>query len=299
MTKDIEFMQLMGLSKKIIVLQELSDFIVPLNKEEKEQLEQNILQEGCRDPLIVWDNNGEMTLVDGHNRYAICQKHGIAYKIEVKDFKDLEEVKEWMINNQLGRRNLTQDQVSYYRGLKYESLKKKKGGFLYVESKGQTDVPTSEKLANEFKVSESTIKRDAKFALGLEIIGKSNPKLKNKILSGEIKVKKSDIQTLSLLNEKGNVKIINEADIFNKAKQIRNETISQIEKELKEVNEKKVEEAQEVLKQSDPLFLEKDERIQRIKANIISAINLAINKRDHDAIIKIKNLIDRLENELF
>jgi hypothetical protein len=287
------------ISKEIIISKELSDFIVPLGKEEKEQLKENILAEGCRDPLIVWENRDVYTLVDGHNRYGICIAHGIEYKIEIKDFNDLEDVKAWMINNQLGRRNLTQDQISYYRGLKYENIKKRKGGYTYVESKGQNEPSTSDKLASEFKVSESTIKRDAKFATGLEVIGKSNPKLKNKILSGEVKVKKSDIQTLSQLADKENIKIVNKADICNKAKQIRNETISQIEKELKEVNERKVEEAQQVLKQSDSLFLEKDERIHRIKANIISAINLAINKRDHDAIVKIKRLIDRLENELF
>ena len=221
----------------------------------------------------------------GHNRYSICKRYGIDFKINTKDFNDLDDVKEWMINNQFGRRNLTQDQIGYYRGLKYRNLKKKKGGYSYVKSKGQNEPSTSDKLASEFRVSESTIKIDAKFATGLEVIGKSNPKLKNRILSGEIKVKKSDIQTLSHLADKENIRIINEADIYNKAKQIRNETISQIEKELKEVNERKVEEAQQVFKQSDPLFLEKDERIQRIKANIISAINLAINKRDHDAII--------------
>ena len=288
-----------GVTSDIIVLKELSDYILPLGREEKELLEQNILEEGCRDPLIVWNSEGVNILVDGHNRFSICRRHSISFRIQVKDFSDLDDVKEWMINNQLGRRNLTQDQVSYYRGLKYENLKKRKGGYSYVESKGQNEPSTSDKLANEFKVSESTIKRDAKFATGLEVIGRSNPKLKNKILSGEVKVKKSDIQTLSQLANDKSIRIINEADIYNKAKQIRNDTISQIEKELNEVNEKKVEEAQQVLKQHDPLFLEKDERIQRIKANIISAINLAINKRDHDAIIKIKNLIDRLENELF
>ena len=289
----------MNIVKKIVILKELRDFVVPLQKEEKGQLEQNIIMEGCRDPLTLWENEKTLVLVDGHNRYDICTRNKIKFEMQIKKFQDLEEVKEWMINNQLGRRNLTQDQISYYRGLKYESLKKKRGGYIYVESKGQNELPTSGKLAQEFKVSESTVKRDAKFASGLELIGKSNPKLKRKILSGEIKVKRSDIQTLSQLSDQGNVPIRNAADIFNKAKQVRSETIKQIEKEIKDVNEKRMDEAQEALKELDPLFLEKDERIQRIKANIISAINNAINKKDHDSIIMIKNLTDRLEDELF
>jgi hypothetical protein len=40
--------------KKLEILPELEAFIVPLQKEEYAQLERNIIEEGCRDPLIVW-----------------------------------------------------------------------------------------------------------------------------------------------------------------------------------------------------------------------------------------------------
>lgn len=286
------------MKNEIVVWDDLRNFVVPLGVKEKDQLEENLKSEGCRDPLIVWDNNNELVLIDGHNRFEICNRNHISYSVKKMFFEDIEEVKVWMINNQLGRRNLNQDQISYYRGLKYESFKRKKGGYEYVESKGRKEQPTSEILAQEFKVSESTVKRDAKFALGLEVIGKSNLKLKRRILTGEAKVKKSDVQTLAQLINQEDIKIVNEADIFNKAKQIRNETISQIEKELSEVNDKKIAKARETLEQLEPIFTEKNERIQRIKANIISAINLAINARNQEAITKIKNLIDRLEDEL-
>jgi len=84
------------------ILQELESLIPPLSNEEFKQLERNILEEGIREPLITW--NG--ILIDGHNRYRIAQEHDINYETLEKDFENLNDVKIWMVNNQLGRRNL-------------------------------------------------------------------------------------------------------------------------------------------------------------------------------------------------
>ena len=77
--------------------------IPPLSPEEFSQLEANIIADGCRDPLVTWDG----TLIDGHNRYAICQKHGIEFDTKAIAFEDEALVRIWMRNNQRGRRNLT------------------------------------------------------------------------------------------------------------------------------------------------------------------------------------------------
>ena len=88
---------------KIKINTTFKKLIPPLSKEEFEQLEQNILAERkIRDPLVLW--NG--TLVDGHNRYQLAQKHSLDYKTENIDFPDEETAIVWIINNQLGRRNL-------------------------------------------------------------------------------------------------------------------------------------------------------------------------------------------------
>ena len=286
--------------ERIVVLRELKDFVVPLGKEEFEQLKQNLAAEGCRDPLTTWAKaNGEFVLVDGHNRYKICQELGIPFEVKTLKFENIDQVKFWMINNQLGRRNLNPDQMSYYRGLKYESLKKKRGGYEFVESVGQKELPTYTKLAEEFNVSESTIKRDAKFARGLSFIGKSNSKLKNKILGGETKVKKADIILFSDVDEKKIKGIKNEADLYNKANQIRNKILTDIETRLKEDKEKKVEKAREELKNRDTVFIDQRERINRIKARIMSAMNRAIESRDVKAMDELKELIEKLEGVLF
>ncbi|GAA0193445.1 hypothetical protein GCM10009122_56370 [Fulvivirga kasyanovii] len=286
-------------TEDVVVKKELESFIVPLSNEEYAQLEANIIEEGCRDPLIFWKTDEGLVLIDGHNRLKICTKHNIPFKSQELPFDSEEEVRLWMLNNQLGRRNLTPDQLSYYRGLKYHSLKHQRGGYENVQSKGQKEPSTSEKLAADFKVSESTIKRDAKFTQGLDIIGKSNPSLKLKILKGEIKVNKSDIRLLSEGDEKLISSIKNEADLYNKAKIIKDNLLNEVESTLNQIKEKQVEEAQEYFKSTEPIFQEKDDQVNRIKGKIISAINRAINKRDIEAIDELRKLIERLENLLF
>jgi len=87
---------------------EFRDLIPPLQEEELELLEASILVDGCVSPLTTWRG----TLVDGHNRYAICHKHSIPFAIMEKEFADRDAVMQWMLTNQLGRRNLN----DYQRG---------------------------------------------------------------------------------------------------------------------------------------------------------------------------------------
>jgi N6-adenosine-specific RNA methylase IME4/transcriptional regulator with XRE-family HTH domain len=77
--------------------------IPPLSADEYNQLEQNILRDGIREPLVMWGD----TLIDGHNRLSIAQKHGIDYKTVSMCFPDDDAAKKWIIINQFGRRNLS------------------------------------------------------------------------------------------------------------------------------------------------------------------------------------------------
>ena len=88
----------------IVVNPDLQAYIDPLTPEEYTALERSILAEGCRDALVLW---GEV-LVDGHNRYGICQKHGIAFQtVQNTRFTSMEDVHLWMIEQHLGRRSVT------------------------------------------------------------------------------------------------------------------------------------------------------------------------------------------------
>ena len=86
----------------IVIDKEFKSLIPPLTAEEYAGLEESILQEGCRDALIVWGD----TLIDGHNRYEICTKHNIPFETVEMFFPSRDDVKLWMMRNQLSRRNL-------------------------------------------------------------------------------------------------------------------------------------------------------------------------------------------------
>jgi hypothetical protein len=89
---------------------DLQSFIPPLTAEEFGQLEANLLQDGCRDPLTIWQE--EQVILDGHNRHEICTRHDIPYTMVEISLPDVAAAQAWMVANQLGRRNLTPEQVS-------------------------------------------------------------------------------------------------------------------------------------------------------------------------------------------
>jgi len=146
---------------------EFQSLIPPLQAEELAQLEANILADGCRDPLVAWGN----VLVDGHNRYSICSKHGLPFDVVQIEFADREAAMDWMDANQLGRRNITPDQFTLLLGRRYNRAKKahgaEPGGRGNQHSvKDQIDpLPsTAEKLAAEHGVSPATVKRAGQYA---------------------------------------------------------------------------------------------------------------------------------------
>lgn len=88
----------------IIVDPELKAYIDPLTPDEYAALERSLLTEGCRDALVLW---GEL-LIDGHNRYEICQKHNLPFDtLQSKLFNSMEDVHLWMIDQHLGRRSVS------------------------------------------------------------------------------------------------------------------------------------------------------------------------------------------------
>ena len=134
---------------------EFQNLIPPLSDEEFRQLEENIKAEGCRDSLVTW--NG--TIVDGHNRYKICQENSIPFKEEEKEFSDREEVIEWILKNQLGRRNLNDMQRTKI-ALRYkEVIAEKMKGKMSVRGKQQAELLNKGKGGSYDQPLEKTTQR--------------------------------------------------------------------------------------------------------------------------------------------
>jgi N6-adenosine-specific RNA methylase IME4 len=168
----------------IEIKEEFKKLIPALTAEEFKQLEENILKDGIRDPLVLW--NGY--LIDGHNRYQIAFKHGLEYKTIDKEFKDESQVKEWMINNQFGRRNLSNYQRSVL-ALELESVFSKRA----KEQQGQRNdikptlaeskpIETRKELAKVANVSHGTLDKVKK------IQAVATPEVKAQLSTGEVSI---------------------------------------------------------------------------------------------------------------
>ena len=191
---------------------EFRDKIPPLTETEIKQLEENIVRDGeVREPLVVWNN----TIVDGHHRWKIIEKHPeIPYKIKRMEFADKWAAIVWMCQNQLGKRNLTDEQKTYLIGKEYEAQKRSVGaadGFRgnqhsKVVNDQSDHLPkegrkTAEKIAIEHNVSYGAVVRADGFAKGLDTADKIAPGFKDSVLSGAIKAPKSHIASIAKLPE--------------------------------------------------------------------------------------------------
>lgn len=88
----------------IVADDEFATLIPPLTDDEFVLLEQSVLTEGCREPLLVTPDG---VLLDGHNRLRICREHDIPFRTKVIHVTDRDDALLWIVTNQLARRNLS------------------------------------------------------------------------------------------------------------------------------------------------------------------------------------------------
>lgn len=184
----------------------IKKIIPPLSSEELRILENNIIRDGCREPICVWKN----TIVDGHNRYSICTKHKIPFDIQEMEFNSFEEMEDWVCVNQLGRRNISEETRKYLIGKRYINEKiinknpKGNNQFRKIISADSSEKPpstsmiTASRLGREYKVSSRTIVEYAKYANSIDTLEQNEPELVSKVLSGDIKISQEDIRRLSI-----------------------------------------------------------------------------------------------------
>ena len=226
--------------KLLTVDPEFKELLRALTSDEYAGLERSILEQGCLDAIKVWwpdstiftnkscegcqditphyefdggwfcrecddgeDFSPHPILIDGHNRYKICQEHDIEFDITEIEFATRQDAINWIIDYQLEHRNLTPNEQSYLRGKRYNGEKQAQGGKhgnQYTVAKDQNDLlpTTAATIAKELKVSEPTIKRDAKFAEAVDALHAiGGAELKTAILTKELRATKQDVQELA------------------------------------------------------------------------------------------------------
>lgn len=190
------------IEKKIYELEINSQFeslIPPLSVEEFKQLEKNIKNGGCREPICVWKN----TIIDGHNRYKICTKNNIPFYLQQIEFNSKEEAIDWICANQIGRRNISEETKRYLIGKRYEMekilyAKNKKGSNQYIK-KGSMEqgIDTAERLGNEYHIARGTVRKYAYYAKTVDKLSQKNSELLPDIFRGNIKISHENIIKLA------------------------------------------------------------------------------------------------------
>lgn len=178
----------------LIIDKEFEELLPVLTPEEFNQLEKSVVKNGMLDPIKVWEepDTGKYIIIDGHNRYKILKKNNISlnywenYKIMYADeLPTRDDVKRWMLEQQLGRRNLSEAE-------KYEIVQKFKSVFEQKAKKNQSlggkgsatlpKVDTRKEMAKATGVSEGTYRK-------MDVVMKSdNEDLKQKLREKKVSV---------------------------------------------------------------------------------------------------------------
>ena len=185
--------------EKVLKIDPEIKFLAPqLDREAYALLERNLRDKGCINPIICWD--GRNTIIDGHNRHEICTKHGIKYDTIQMHFETKEEVMNFVIDHQLGRRNLSDLEKSYLRGKRYLTEKKAAHRPASAELHQDDGVKgeTAKKIGEKTGVGQATIERDAVLAEAIDKLReKIGEEFSKRLRSGNVKISKKDTVALS------------------------------------------------------------------------------------------------------
>ncbi|MBO6273599.1 hypothetical protein J6O48_12595 [bacterium] len=194
------------MEKKLYTLEikeKFKNLIPPLTSLEYEQLEENIIKNGCREPICIWNE----TIIDGHNRYEICHKNEIPFFIqEVPDIGTDEEAVVWICANQLGRRNLSEESRKMLIGERYNAeliVNAKKNNYGHNQYSVNKEIrkpashATAEKIAKEYNISEASVRRYAQYSKVMNTMSETNPELFKQIKDGYLKFTREEISKMA------------------------------------------------------------------------------------------------------
>lgn len=189
---------------KLQINPEFEALCPPLSSEEFERLAANIIEDGrVLDDIVTWRDQ----IIDGHNRFKIATKHKLKYDTVCRTFADANEAKNWIINHQLGRRNLSPQAASYLRGKLYNGRKQHAAGRpkKLAQNEPISEGTTAQQVADATRVSPATVKRDGQYAESVDSLAKP---IKDAIQSGDLKATKSEVQQLAEYDKKSQQQIV-------------------------------------------------------------------------------------------
>jgi hypothetical protein len=186
---------------ELIIDPEFKNLIPPMKPEEFQGLIESITKYGYDDlyPIVIWNN----IIIDGHNRYLICKELNIDFSVSEKEFDNRFEVINWIINNQLNRRSMTNEQRNYLIGKRYKEEKKEECRPKITEdvvsliTMRPLDGIVEQKIAKKYQVSPNAVRKAEKFANAIDEVANNANINPYKILGREIKGTRKYIVELS------------------------------------------------------------------------------------------------------
>ncbi|MCG3136060.1 MAG: hypothetical protein HMLKMBBP_03857 [Planctomycetes bacterium] len=167
---------------------EFVELAAPMDDATRAALRASLVAEGCRDALVVWGEKD--TLLDGHNRLAICRELGIPFRVTKLSFPDRAAALAWFVAAQRTRRSLTPHWAMYYLGREYNTSKQV--GFK-VRS-GQSDpIRESARIGAAAGIGEKTVRRAAAFAEAIDRLEQAVPHARRAVLNREIRLSRRQI----------------------------------------------------------------------------------------------------------
>ncbi len=178
----------------------ISDLIQPVSSQEYEALELNLIEYGCKNPIVVWNNY----ILDGHKRYAICAEYNIPFTILIAPLTLLSEAVSFVCENQLKRKDIKYERYKYLVG-KWASAQKELG-VREAKLSQQTDNPVTAQLATHERtlviarsqhLALGTVNKYRFFQEAADKIAMHAPELGHRIISGNVRISHDNTLALS------------------------------------------------------------------------------------------------------
>ena len=190
---------------KLKMSPKFENLTVPVSDDAENELAENLIREGCREPLTVW--NG--MIIDGHKRYRICTLEQIDFKVREIACKTEEEAAIWACRKRTAELPYNSMAYRYLMGKWYlcevaaNRLVKKPRAPSGGSCDGQQGSRTSVLMSREVGISHSTLEKYGSAAAALDVLCETEPGLIRAAMAGDIYLSQREILALSRLDANG------------------------------------------------------------------------------------------------
>jgi ParB-like chromosome segregation protein Spo0J len=186
--------------RELTIDAELEAWLPGVPQQTDDELAESLSRSGGPiDSIIVW--KGKDIIVDGHRRYRMCQKLKLPYTVREREFLNKDDVKAWMIKEQLARRNVAPDDIVMAERtawlLKHEQARSR--------SKGEA----TDRVATTIGKDKRTVYRHKNVA---EALDKLPEPVRNRIRSGQLEPTHTEVLALAELPEMHVNRLMRELD---------------------------------------------------------------------------------------